>query len=183
MMNWFVISQWEFYYFVRETSIDIWQWTNISKDSIVSEILRYLQDLYQNYSWSTLSEMYEIRKFFHFKSFLFHFNFFAIYFRKGKKKNWLKVHICALIINMMSKFINLNSSKCSLISVIWLCVQFAVVDYDPGTHDLKTRSLHYFEDDKITKVIEFIIKTSAVVTKILSYQKMLSSQQEWLWFK
>ena len=59
-------------------------------------------------------------------------------------------------------------------------MQFAVVDYDPGTHDLKTRSLHYFEDDKITKVIEFIIKTSAVVTKILSYQKMLSSQQEWL---
>ena len=59
-------------------------------------------------------------------------------------------------------------------------MQFAVVDYDPGTHDLKTRSLHYFEDDKITKVIEFIIKTSAVVTKILNYQKMLSSQQEWL---
>ncbi|XP_022802134.1 cleavage and polyadenylation specificity factor subunit 1-like [Stylophora pistillata] len=29
--------------------------------------------------------------------------------------------------------------------------KFAVVDYDPGTHDLKTRSLHYFEDDKITK--------------------------------
>ena len=112
--------------------------------------------------------MYEMRKFFHFKSFLFHFNFFAIYFRKGKKKNWLKVHICALIINVMSKFINLNSSKCSLISVIWLCVQFAVVDYDPGTHDLKTRSLHYFEDDKITKVVEFIIKTSAVVTKILN---------------
>ena len=47
-------------------------------------------------------------------------------------------------------------------------MQFAVVDYDPGTHDLKTRSLHYFEDDKITKVIEFIIKTSAVVTKILN---------------
>ena len=37
-------------------------------------------------------------------------------------------------------------------------MQFAVVDYDPGTHDLKTRSLHYFEDDKITKVVEFIIK-------------------------
>ena len=68
---------------------------------------------------------------------------------------------------MMSKFINLNSLKCFLISVL-LCVQFAVVDYDPGTHDLKTRSLHYFEDDKITKVIEFIIKTSAVVTKILN---------------
>ena len=68
----------------------------------------------------------------------------------------------------MSKFINLNSLKCFLISVIWLCVQFAVVDYDPGTHDLKTRSLHYFEDDKITKVIEFIIKTSTVVTKILN---------------
>ena len=111
--------------------------------------------------------MYEIRKFSHFKSFFFHFNFFAIYFRKGKKI-WLKVHMCALIINMMSKFINLNSLKCFLISVIWLCVQFAVVDYDPGTHDLKTRSLHYFEDDKITKVIEFIIKTSAVVTKILN---------------
>ena len=47
-------------------------------------------------------------------------------------------------------------------------MQFAVVDYDPGTHDLKTRSLHYFEDDKITKVVEFIIKTSAVVTKILN---------------
>ena len=111
--------------------------------------------------------MYEIRKFSHFKSFFFHFNFFAIYFRKGKKI-WLKVHTCALIIHMMSKFINLNSLKCFLISVIWLCVQFAVVDYDPGTHDLKTRSLHYFEDDKITKVIEFIIKTSAVVTKILN---------------
>ena len=111
--------------------------------------------------------MYEIRKFSHFKSFFFHFNFFAIYFRKGKKI-WLKVHTCALIINMMSKFINLNSLKCFLISVIWLCVQFAVVDYDPGTHDLKTRSLHYFEDDKITKVVEFIIKTSAVVTKILN---------------
>ena len=62
-------------------------------------------------------------------------------------------------------------------------MQFAVVDYDPGTHDLKTRSLHYFEDDKITKVVEFIIKTSAVVTKILIYHKMLSSQQEWLCFK
>ena len=111
--------------------------------------------------------MYEIRKFSHFKSFFFHFNFFAIYFRKGKKI-WLKVHTCALIINMMSKFINLNSLKCFLISVIWLCVQFAVVDYDPGTHDLKTRSLHYFEDDKITKVVEFVIKTSAVVTKILN---------------
>ena len=47
-------------------------------------------------------------------------------------------------------------------------MQFAVVDYDPGTHDLKTRSLHYFEDDKITKVIEFIIKTFAMVTKILN---------------
>ena len=47
-------------------------------------------------------------------------------------------------------------------------MQFAVVDYDPGTHDLKTRSLHYFEDDKITKVVEFIIKTFAMVTKILN---------------
>ena len=47
-------------------------------------------------------------------------------------------------------------------------MQFAVVDYDPGTHDLKTRSLHYFEDDKITKVVEFIIKTSATVNKILN---------------
>ena len=47
-------------------------------------------------------------------------------------------------------------------------MQFAVVDYDPGTHDLKTRSLHYFEDDKITKVVEFIIKTSAMVNKILN---------------
>ena len=27
-----------------------------------------------------------MRKFSHFKSFFFHFNFFAIYFRKGKKK-------------------------------------------------------------------------------------------------
>ncbi|XP_066018063.1 cleavage and polyadenylation specificity factor subunit 1-like isoform X2 [Pocillopora verrucosa] len=29
--------------------------------------------------------------------------------------------------------------------------KFAVVDYDPGTHGLKTRSLHYFEDNKIIK--------------------------------
>ncbi|XP_044171683.1 cleavage and polyadenylation specificity factor subunit 1-like [Acropora muricata] len=27
--------------------------------------------------------------------------------------------------------------------------KLAIVDYDPGTHDLKTRSLHFFEDDKI----------------------------------
>ncbi|CAH3027371.1 unnamed protein product [Porites evermanni] len=27
--------------------------------------------------------------------------------------------------------------------------KFAIVDYDPGTHDLKTRSLHFFEDEKI----------------------------------
>ena len=30
--------------------------------------------------------------------------------------------------------------------------QFAVIDYDPGTHDLKTRRLHFFEDDKFIKV-------------------------------
>ena len=69
---------------------------------------------------------------------------------------------------MMSKCLNLDSLKCSLISVILLCVQFTVVDYDPGTHDQKTRSLHYFEDNKIIKVAEFINKTCTMPAKILN---------------
>ena len=69
----------------------------------------------------------------------------------------------------MSKCLNLDSLKCSLISVILLCVQFGVVDYDPGTHDQKTKSLHFFEDNKITKIVEFISKTSTMLAKILSW--------------
>ena len=68
---------------------------------------------------------------------------------------------------MMSKCLNLDSLKCSLISVILLCVQFGVVDYDPGTHDQKTKSLHFFEDNKISKIVEFFGKTSTMLAKIL----------------
>ena len=75
------------------------------------------------------------------------------------------MHILALISNMMSKCLNLDSLKCSLISVILLCVQFGVVDYDPGTHDQKTKSLHFFEDNKITKIVEFFGKTSYNVSQ------------------
>ena len=76
------------------------------------------------------------------------------------------MHTLALISNMMSKCLNLDSLKCSLISVILLCVQFGVVDYDPGTHDQKTKSLHFFEDNKISKIVEFIGKTSTMLAKI-----------------
>lgn len=30
-----------------------------------------------------------------------------------------------------------------------LCFQLSVVEYDPGTHDLKTLSLHYFEESEL----------------------------------
>ena len=72
---------------------------------------------------------------------------------------------------MMSKCLNLDSLKCSLISVILLCVQFAVVDYDPGTRDQKTKSLHFFEDNKISKIVEFIGKTSTMLAKILNWSQ------------
>ena len=79
------------------------------------------------------------------------------------------MHTLALISNMMSKCLNLDSLKCSLISVILLCVQFGVVDYDPGTHDQKTKSLHFFEDNKISKIVEFFGKTSyKLLAKILN---------------
>lgn len=29
------------------------------------------------------------------------------------------------------------------------CLQLSVVEYDPGTHDLKTLSLHYFEEPEL----------------------------------
>ena len=29
------------------------------------------------------------------------------------------------------------------------CCQFAIIEYDPGTCDIKTRSLHFFEDEEI----------------------------------
>lgn len=29
------------------------------------------------------------------------------------------------------------------------CPQLSVVEYDPGTHDLKTLSLHYFEEPEL----------------------------------
>ena len=64
------------------------------------------------------------------------------------------MHTLALISNMMSKCLNLDSLKCSLISVILLCVQFGVVDYDPGTHDQKTKSVHFFEDKQKSKIVE-----------------------------
>lgn len=35
---------------------------------------------------------------------------------------------------------------------IWVCLlshQLSVVEYDPGTHDLKTLSLHYFEEPEL----------------------------------
>ena len=79
------------------------------------------------------------------------------------------MHTLALISNMMSKCLNLDSLKCSLISVILLCVQFGVVDYDPGTRDQKTKSLHFFADNKITKIVEFIGKTSTILAKILNW--------------
>ena len=47
-------------------------------------------------------------------------------------------------------------------------MQFAVVDYDPGTHDQKTKSLHFFEDNKISKIVEFFGKTSTMLAKILN---------------
>ena len=47
-------------------------------------------------------------------------------------------------------------------------MQFAVVDYDPVTHDQKTKSLHFFEDNKITKIVEFFGKTSTMLDKILN---------------
>ena len=81
------------------------------------------------------------------------------------------MHTLALISNMMSKCLNLDSLKCSLISVILLCVQFGVVDYDPGTHDQKTKSLHFFEDNKITKIVEFFGKTSTMLAKILNWSQ------------
>lgn len=32
----------------------------------------------------------------------------------------------------------------------WLCLlQLSVVEYDPGTHDLKTLSLHFFEEPEL----------------------------------
>ena len=45
-------------------------------------------------------------------------------------------------------------------------MQFGVVDYDPGTHDQKTKSLHFFEDNKISKIVEFFGKTSTMLAKI-----------------
>ena len=27
--------------------------------------------------------------------------------------------------------------------------QLAIIEYDPATHDIKTRSLHFFEDEEI----------------------------------
>lgn len=35
---------------------------------------------------------------------------------------------------------------------LWVCLfshQLSVVEYDPGTHDLKTLSLHYFEEPEL----------------------------------
>ena len=35
------------------------------------------------------------------------------------------------------------------IQVLFLILQLSLVDYDPGTHDLKTSSLHYFEEEEL----------------------------------
>lgn len=39
-----------------------------------------------------------------------------------------------------------------ILTDIWVCLwshQLSVVEYDPGTHDLKTLSLHYFEEPEL----------------------------------
>lgn len=39
-----------------------------------------------------------------------------------------------------------------LLTDFWVCLlchQLSVVEYDPGTHDLKTLSLHYFEEPEL----------------------------------
>ena len=43
-----------------------------------------------------------------------------------------------------------------LFSSSFLCVilQLSIVEYDPGTHDLKTLSMHYFEQEELKVGLE-----------------------------
>lgn len=46
----------------------------------------------------------------------------------------------------------LHNSQELLLTSLCVCVsshQLSVVEYDPGTHDLKTLSLHYFEEPEL----------------------------------
>ena len=38
-------------------------------------------------------------------------------------------------------------------------------------HDQKTKSLHFFEDNKISKIVEFFGKTSTMLAKILNWSQ------------
>jgi hypothetical protein len=41
----------------------------------------------------------------------------------------------------------------------FLCFQLSVVEYDPGTHDLQTTSLHFFEEAALKVMRNLVNKT------------------------
>jgi hypothetical protein len=41
----------------------------------------------------------------------------------------------------------------------FLCFQLSVVEYDPGTHDLQTTSLHFFEEAALKVMRDLVNKT------------------------
>ncbi|RMX55362.1 hypothetical protein pdam_00022855, partial [Pocillopora damicornis] len=56
------------------------------------------------------------------------------------------------------KAVRLAGNSRDLLLLSFKDAKLAVVDYDPGTHDQKTKSLHFFEDKQKSKIVEFFGK-------------------------
>lgn len=81
-----------------------------------------------------------------------------------------KVSLLALQPTCVLQLLNIKGKLVIDHFVILFVYQLSVVEYDPGTHDLKTLSLHYFEEPELrvcqnsrSEISEILSRTSQVI--------------------